>query len=237
MTRGREDVPVVTHRVGVVLHVMAVESGIGALTRPRAAAPPVPDVRITAILRRRRLPLLLVLNEDGSELLGSSLPRRESDEQLLFNHALREARSLAEAESTGADLLKQLIIDKPGERCALVTIEGELYTVRLFPLFAAATGGSRDRFAALIEAVGGAHAEGVDFARVKDQFRLSNREVDVLAVLMSGSKDKEIARALGVSAGTVRAYLKSVRAKLRVTTRAALVNRVHEFSGGNSRST
>jgi DNA-binding CsgD family transcriptional regulator len=204
---------------------MAVEGRIVERAAPQPAAY---DGRITAILRKRRRPLLLVLDEHN-ELLCSSLP---DVEQTRLSHALAEARSLAQFDASGTEVVKQLIIEKPGERCALVTLAGELHTVRLFPLYAAS--GARERFAALLEPVGGPFAEGIDFAKVKEKFRLSNREVDVLAVLMSGSKDKEIARALGVSAGTVRAYLKSVRAKLRVTTRAALVNRVHELSSNDS---
>lgn len=190
-----------------------------------------PDGWLTDILRKRRRPLLLVIDEE-SELLCSSLPdEAPAAEHRLLGQALTEAKSLAQGENGIADVVSQLVIQKPGERCAIVMLDTELYTVRLFRLYTAiADDLVRDNYAALIEPIVGPIVEGVDFAKVKHVFRLSNREVDVLAALMSGSRDKEIARALGVSAGTVRAYLKSVRAKLRVTTRAALVNRVHELS-------
>ena len=44
---------------------------------------------------------------------------------------------------------------------------------------------------------------------------------------MGGDTDKEIARSLTVSVETVRAYLKSIRAKLGVGTRTAIVHVVH----------
>ena len=189
------------------------------------------DGRITDILRKRRRPLLLVIDEE-SELLCWSLPEEApAAEHRLLGQALAEAKSLAQGEPRIADMVKQLIIEKPGERCALVMLDTELYTVRIFRLYTASYNDVLpDKYAALIEPIVGPLVEGVDFAKVKDAFRLSNREVDVLEALMSGSKDKEIAKILGVTAGTVRAYLKSVRAKLRVTTRAGLVNLVHELS-------
>ena len=174
---------------------------------------------------------MLVIDEE-SELLCSSLPEEApAAEHRLLGQALAEAKSLAQGEPRIADMVKQLIIEKPGERCALVMLDTELYTVRIFRLYTASYNDVLpDKYAALIEPIVGPLVEGVDFAKVKDAFRLSNREVDVLEALMSGSKDKEIAKVLGVTAGTVRAYLKSVRAKLRVTTRAGLVNLVHELS-------
>jgi DNA-binding CsgD family transcriptional regulator len=46
---------------------------------------------------------------------------------------------------------------------------------------------------------------------------------------MNGAKDKDIARSVGLTTGTVRSYLKSIRAKLGVTTRTAIVSLVHEI--------
>ena len=73
-------------------------------------------------------------------------------------------------------------------------------------------------------------AKDVDFGLVKKKYRLSNRECDVLEALMNGAKDKDIARSVGLTTGTVRSYLKSIRGKLGVTTRTAIVSLVHEIS-------
>ena len=210
---------------------MTVEESAIQSRSSEAERPSEYDGRITDILRKRRRPLLLVIDEE-SELLCSSLPEEApAAEHRLLGQALAEAKSLAQGEPRIADMVKQLIIEKPGERCALVMLDTELYTVRIFRLYTASYNDVLpDKYAALIEPIVGPLVEGVDFAKVKDAFRLSNREVDVLEALMSGSKDKEIAKVLGVTAGTVRAYLKSVRAKLRVTTRAGLVNLVHRAS-------
>jgi DNA-binding CsgD family transcriptional regulator len=109
------------------------------------------------------------------------------------------------------------------------------YSLTLFLMHAGADDRRLDHYAALVEPIG-LLADGVNYPKVKETFRLSNRELDVLQALMSGDKDKEIARVLGVTAGTIRAYLKSIRAKLRVKTRTAIVNRVHELSDEASAS-
>jgi DNA-binding CsgD family transcriptional regulator len=55
--------------------------------------------------------------------------------------------------------------------------------------------------------------------------RLTARERDVLRVLSDGKTTEAIATELGLSAATVRTHVEHMRAKLGVTTRAALVAR------------
>jgi two-component system nitrate/nitrite response regulator NarL len=52
--------------------------------------------------------------------------------------------------------------------------------------------------------------------------RLSARERDVLAELMTGKSNREIAEGLFVSTNTVRAHLQSISAKLGISSRAKL---------------
>lgn len=56
---------------------------------------------------------------------------------------------------------------------------------------------------------------------------LTQRELDVARVLMSGATNKQIAQALGLAAGTVRNHLSSVMAKLRAATRGELIATLH----------
>lgn len=197
-----------------------------------------------SILRKRRRPLLLVVSATG-ELLFSSLPHEApAAEQRLLGEALGEAKALFLSEFSGTfralpeDVLErpepQLIIEGPQQKSTVVALDGAFYTLRIVPLHGRDADDRRERFAALIEPIVGPLADGVDFERIKQGFRLSNREVDVLQALMSGSTDKEIAQNLGLSAGTVRSYLKSVRVKLGVTTRTAIVNLAHEFMGDDA---
>jgi DNA-binding CsgD family transcriptional regulator len=98
--------------------------------------------------------------------------------------------------------------------------------MRLFSL-RAAEGVSGQLYAVLVEPISRPQPDEIDVDRLKVLFRLSKREIDVLGALMSGDTDKEIAQKLTVSVETVRAYLKSIRAKLRVKTRTAIVSIVH----------
>jgi DNA-binding CsgD family transcriptional regulator len=56
------------------------------------------------------------------------------------------------------------------------------------------------------------------------RFRLSPREMEVIQSLRTGMSDKEIAAKLGIGFETVRDYLKTIRRKLGVSTRTAIVN-------------
>jgi DNA-binding CsgD family transcriptional regulator len=195
------------------------------------------DFKLTEILRKRQRPLLMLLDE-RAELLYSSRPSEartpngaapdpEADARFL-DDAVLQAQRLFHEQLPVAAVVKQLVINKPGERCALVILDNQFYCLRLFKL-EKPSDKLQSVYAALLEAIGKPHMDGVDFKRVKGLFRLSKREVDVLDALMLGDTDKQIAGKLGVSVETVRAYLKSIRAKLGVQTRTAIVSAVHSL--------
>lgn len=196
------------------------------------------NFKLTDILRKRQRPLLLLLDRDG-QLLFSSVPSLDSNgskpadsvfTQSLLNEALAEAQRLFKQQQQPVDsVVDQLTINKPGERCALIILGTGFYCLRLFSL----QNGSGERgemFAALIEVISKPKSQNdsaLDINKARGLFRLSNREVDVLKALICGGTDKEIAIQLAVSVETVRAYLKSIRAKLGAKTRTAIVSIVH----------
>jgi DNA-binding CsgD family transcriptional regulator len=195
------------------------------------------DFKLTDILRRRQRPLLMLLNQ-RAELLYASAPLLEGPAHgarhamdPMIEAALVEAQRLFREPQPVATIVKQLVINKPGERCALVILENQFCCMRLFRL-QKADEDADEVYAALVEPISDPKIAGVDLDRVKGLFRLSKREVDVLDALMSGMTDKEIAIRLTVSVETVRAYLKSIRAKLGVKTRTAIVSTVHNIRGG-----
>jgi DNA-binding CsgD family transcriptional regulator len=194
------------------------------------------NFKLTDILRKRQRPLLLLLDRDG-QLLFSSIPSPESDgtkpadnvfTQAFLNDALLETQRLFRQpqQQPVSAIVEQLTINKPGERCALIILGNGFYCLRLFSL-QNGSGERGDTFAALIEVISKPKHEHIDINKAKGLFRLSNREVDVLKALVSGGTDKEIAIQLAVSVETVRAYLKSIRAKLGAKTRTAIVSIVH----------
>ena len=145
--------------------------------------------------------------------------------QRLINEALSEAQRPSHNRPTVPEL-PALAVGKPGERSVLVTVGTEAYCLRLFAL-RDAQGANGELYAVLVEPISRPQPDEIDVDRLKVLFRLSKREIDVLGALMSGDTDKEIAQKLAVSVETVRAYLKSIRAKLRVKTRTAIVSIVH----------
>lgn len=189
------------------------------------------DLRLTDILRKRRRPLFLIMNSAG-ELQSCSLPDSgPASEQRLIGQALAEARPLVQSHFENAELGNGDCAAPDRQRVALIIQDSAVYIVRLISLYPSVSTPTDDQYAVVVEPIAGPLTDGIDFAAIKKRFRLSNRELDVLVALMTGTRDKEIARVLDVSAGTVRAYLKSVRAKLGVTTRTGIVNLVHEVSG------
>ena len=186
--------------------------------------------KLSDILRKRHRPLLMVLDETG-ELLHSSLPvgapRRE---HRLLTQAHKEAKALFNSQFHAETKVRQLVVDKPGERCALIMLNGDYFSLSLFPFYGPIEGMMLDQYAALVEPIARPSAEGIEFDRIKEEYRLSRREVDVLRAMMSGDTDKAIARSLELSVETVRAYLKTLRAKLGVTTRTAIVHFAYEYS-------
>ena len=191
------------------------------------------DFRLTDILRKRQRPLLMLIDRNGGLLYTSISPARPGeapDERItkrLVDEALLETQRLFKQEQQPiGGVVDQLTINKPGERCAIVILGNEFYCLRLFSLQTGA-GDRGDVYAALVEPISKPQKGKVDAAKLRGLSRLSKRELDVLNALMSGDTDKEIALKLAVSVETVRAYLKSIRAKLGAKTRTAIVSIVH----------
>jgi len=189
--------------------------------------------KLSDILRKRNRPLLLMIDK-SCELQSSSVPVEGSEIELrLIELALQEVKALFESEFKTEQSVRRLIVEKPGERCALVILDRQLFSLRIFPFYRPVKDQMLDLYAVLVEPVTKPAAEGIEFDKVRAQFGLSKRETDVLQALMSGETDKELAKDLGLSVETVRAYLKSIRLKLDVSTRTAVVHRVHEMFEGD----
>jgi len=197
------------------------------------------DFKLTDILRRRHRPIFLILDQN-SELSYSCRPDDDAPTDRLaplitpelIAHALEEAKRLINSgQDAVSDVMRQVIINKPGEKCALIVMEDQFWCLRIFRL----DGNSLNvdfKFAALVDPIGNPQSGSLDLNKIKGLFRLSKRESEVVQELVFGGTDKQIAKQLGISVETVRAYLKSVRAKLGVSTRTAIVSVVHNLRDG-----
>jgi len=70
--------------------------------------------------------------------------------------------------------------------------------------------------------------------QIAQQFRLTHREQQAVALLLQGLSNKEIAEAMGVSANTVKAFLRLATVRMGVSSRSGIVTKILEvlLSGG-----
>ena len=193
------------------------------------------DFKLTDILRRRNKPILFIMDTFGEPIFTCRPEEPPPGERFsvtvtpeLVAKAQAEAKLLMKGSSASSGIVRQVLINKPGEKCALIVMDKQFWSLRIFELESVAAENDT-RYAALVEPIGDPKAPGLDLTKVKGLFKLSNRESDVVEQLVSGGTDKEIANQLGISVETVRAYLKSIRAKLGVSTRTAIVSVVHSL--------
>ena len=194
------------------------------------------DFKLTDILRRRHRPMLFVMDEGGDVIYSCQPDDNVPDDRFspvitpeLIEQAIEEARNLMNGEQEIANsVVRQVVINKPGEKCALVVICNQFWCIRAFELAGGIANGD-SLYAVLVDPISAPQSGGLDLQKVKGLFKLTKREAEVVEELVSGSTDKQIARELSISVETVRAYLKSVRAKLGVSTRTAIVSAVHNL--------
>ena len=74
-------------------------------------------------------------------------------------------------------------------------------------------------------------------AELSESFHLTEREREVVELLIQGLTNKEIARRMGISPNTVRAFIRMVMGKLGVSTRSGIVGIVFRgiYTAGNFR--
>lgn len=190
--------------------------------------------KLSEILRQRHKPVLVLLAGSGTVVFSSIPEGNVFMAPHALETALNEARDLLSITPSDAGISSEsahIVVEKPDDISSLVIIENKYYSVTVFPLYAAKSHSSQEELSAvLIEPIAKPMAEGIAFKRVQIAWALSNRELDVIRTLMSGCTDKAIANRLDVSVETIRAYLKSIRLKIGVGTRTAIVHKVHEMN-------
>ncbi|MFH2114707.1 MAG: helix-turn-helix transcriptional regulator [Spirochaetota bacterium] len=63
---------------------------------------------------------------------------------------------------------------------------------------------------------------------LKEQFGLTEREIEVLALVVDDRSNQEIAAALGIGLRTVKSHLTHIFMKTKTRNRVGLVNLVHD---------
>jgi DNA-binding CsgD family transcriptional regulator len=76
----------------------------------------------------------------------------------------------------------------------------------------------------------------VALSQISQQFQLTHREQEAVALLLQGFGNKEMAQHMGISANTVKAFLRLVTIKMGVSSRSGIVTKVLDLvlSSGSS---
>jgi len=69
---------------------------------------------------------------------------------------------------------------------------------------------------------------GVDLEKLKPQFGLTNRQLEIMKPLMSGASNKEIANKLCVSEDTIKGHLKHIMRQMGVSSRTELLSMIFQ---------
>lgn len=69
------------------------------------------------------------------------------------------------------------------------------------------------------------------FIQLQDQFGLSEREIDVLKLLVEGLTNQQIGEKLYLSANTVKFHIRNIYLKMDINNRAQAVNKIHGVAG------
>lgn len=100
------------------------------------------------------------------------------------------------------------------------------YRCRVFSVtHRAGNSGRREDIALLFER---AAAPSVDLSKLREKYGLTEREQETLQHLVRGLTSKEIASRMQISPNTVKAFLRLVMIKMRVSHRAAILSKVIE---------
>lgn len=75
--------------------------------------------------------------------------------------------------------------------------------------------------------------EKINLPMVFRQYKLNNREQEIVRLLLSGRANKEIAHNLGLSPNTVKAYMKFLMLKIGVNNRAGIISALLAGNAGD----
>jgi DNA-binding CsgD family transcriptional regulator len=134
----------------------------------------------------------------------------------VLRKTLRRSLLRAQISSTGPGLTYAVIPFKSGRRT---------YFCRAFALDRGAKSSNRAGSVILI-VLEREMPRSLALSHISQQFHLTHREQEAVALLMQGLGNKEMAEHMGISPNTVKAFLRTVTTKMDVSGRSAIVNKV-----------
>lgn len=181
------------------------------------------NLDLKRIVENRMLPGLLLLDREGRILFRNPLAHHILDEKEHRDWIIEQFDDVP--PSPVKRQFKEPVENDPPAELVVNTVicsDHRCYGIRAFAL----TNESQDRepvIAVLVEEIS---TERLDLRRLNGSFHFSPREIEVIKALQLGMTDKMIAAELQISPETVHGYVKSVRAKLGVSTRTAILHKL-----------
>ena len=174
---------------------------------------------LTEVVNRRSSPLIIVFDYNGSIAYASSsiMDLYKGDLPSQITHACQKLKELferkgeAESEPVEAEI-KEIITGEDGQ-----------YLCRGICLNDGDRGGN-PKFLIILEKM--AKRQRNDYHLAKQVYCLSDREMEIVNLLFSGFTNKEIANSLNITEATIKGHFQNIMAKMRVTTRTAILSKV-----------
>lgn len=163
----------------------------------------------------------LFLNPAAAQIL--TYPQKLKTQKELNNFLVGKVRSLLVRQSLSAEEQSFVATFQSGRR---------LYFCRAFQVNAVTEGGSQTSVAVLLERGSEGSPSVVD---ALETFRLTSREREVFQYLSQGLTSKEVAVEMGISANTVKAFLRLIMVKMGVSTRSGILGRAFTMPSGRYR--
>jgi len=167
------------------------------------------------------------VSPEGFLLLDSSLTviffNPEAAQILIYPEKVETQRNLL--DSVASQIRSTLLSEQSSGVLAPITkfqSGKRLYLCRSFRVDAVAKGDSEPSVAVLLERWS---STSMSPAEVSSKFHLTAREQGVFQCLMQGLTSKEIAACMGISPNTVKAFLRLIMAKMKVSTRSGILGK------------
>jgi len=188
--------------------------------------------RLEAIAQRRSVPGVLLFAGSGdllfmnheAEIITRQIQGtgQEPNTTTLLPAEIRELcvslQSILEGPET--DLLQADRVDGPMELRRITGQGDSPVLLRGFPL---AASGEKDEACMLILMEKLGRERRVVSGQVKDQYRLTDREVEIVRYISEGWTNKEIAKHLDISEHTVKEHVRHLLKKTKSTTRTGIL--------------
>jgi DNA-binding CsgD family transcriptional regulator len=183
---------------------------------------------LSEIIKKRSTPGILILDMNERFLYSNAdaldimpvLKETTATEGMVVPRIREEiialCRRLREKMAGTAD-----IVDIDRNCMVLESLIGDLYLLRAFPIGHYGERKNPTHIAVLVDRIVEKHEP--DFEKAKNEFNLSNREMEVLGCICHGFTNKAISEKLFICEFTVKDHIKKIMRKMNVRSRSEMI--------------